>query len=202
MIKNYWQSNIPKTHQLIAIANNRILKIMKRVSDIREEIALLEKGEVPETMEGIPFGYVAKIINEAPKNEIAIHYGKESKTKLKFQNKEDKNACFNLIRSQLKGFNYKNKLPYMWEYAKGKIIAIFILTAIFLYSYCVAVEIEKGVKFELEGSKPGIGAIVLFFASFGSFNVFAGYLTLLTLLLLLLYNRLKQRSVLEYLIRN
>jgi len=42
MLKNYWQSNIPKTHQLIAIADNRILKIKKRVSDIREEIALLD----------------------------------------------------------------------------------------------------------------------------------------------------------------
>ena len=75
------------------------------------------------------------------------------------------------------------------------------MTALFLWSLYLAIQIENGAEYEIIGGGRSITSIVLAIANLGVFKNIIGYIILLGIIAISLYGKLKSRSETEFLIR-
>ena len=166
-----------------------------------ELINKIEREGFPEDIFSVPFSYIKSIENPEGKKSIAIFYGDKSEEEVIIENEVVKNEFFEEIQIRLKSFEYLKEKPSIFKHAKAQFFAVLFITGIFVWTFYLANEIEKGYQYEVVGGRQGLGSIVLGLAQFGSLKVILGYLGLLSIALFALIKRLKNRVFVEYLVR-
>jgi len=200
-MKKYWLLK-EKSNQLICIIDDTIyIGNPKNINDPKL-VSDIEKGMIPENFFSIPYGYIKSIENQEGKNIIKINFGNDSEEELRIKDQHKKKEIFECLKNDLSKFEYNQQTPSIFKHAKPQIFAIIITTGLFLWTFYLASQIEKGYEYEIVGGgRPGITGIILGLAQFGVIKVIFGYLFIISIAIYALTKRLKNRSLTEYLIR-
>lgn len=197
-----WKLKNSKSNKLIIIHNKTIYK--GNIDDEKLNIINIDTFDVNvlKSLFSIPYSYIRKIENQKEKKNMKIYFGDASEEEFIFNEEQLKNELFNFIRNDNPNLLYSYKVPSKFDYAKPQSFALIILSLLFLWSLYLAIQIEDGTQYKLiGGGTPGITAIVLVIANLGSLNIIIGYLIVVTFILFSLKERLKTRTITEYLKR-
>ena len=169
---------------------------------IKTELILgFENEVVPKDVFNIPFSYIKSIENPEGENKMIVFYGGSSEEEMVIHNKKVKNEVFLFLKETLFKFNYLKEKPNFIKFIKPQVFAILFSTAIFLWIFFLAGQIEKGYEYEVAGGRQGLGGFILGLAQFGTIKVLFGYLIILSIAIFALVKRLQKRMLTEYLIR-
>jgi len=192
----YWTSNLPKSDNLILIADSCIYKSYSKGKKLEHEISEIKKHNIPDNLIGTPYSYIKKIESQINHNKILIHYGSDSTEFLNVDNKSIKKEIFNFLKLNIPNTKHTTEYPSLYKYAKAEIFIILLISGMFLWSLYLSIEIENGSEYELVG-RPGLGAIALMIASLGTIKVLLSYISLLCLAIYSLLRKSKKRSEIE-----
>jgi hypothetical protein len=161
----------------------------------------LDKGVIPEGIFNIPYSYIKSIENHIENKIIKIEYGQDSEEIIRVKEDQSKQEIFNLLKSKLSNSEHLTKTPTIFKHAKPQILAMLIMTGLFIWTLYLAIQIEMGYEYEIVGGKAGITSIVLMLALFGVLKVILGYTFIMAIAIYSFIRKLKTRSLVEYLIR-
>lgn len=138
------------------------------IEDIKHN---LNMGIIPKNITGIPLSYIKQIRKDNSKTYIEVLYNKDSSEHLRVKNKIIKNEIFEYFK-----LNINNSGFFIDHYSKIRIgrkplIAMLVVTAIFLWSYNIASGIENGNDYKIVGSYRSLASVVLMIAALGTKNV-------------------------------
>ncbi len=197
----FWKLNDSKSNRLIFIKD----KTIYRGNPKQEELNSLYLGsknlDFLKTIFNIPYSYIKRIENQSGKNEIKIFFGIDSQDELKIDNPSTKNEIFEYLKQDLPNFKYGSELPSIMQYAKPQLFALLLTTGMFLWSFYLAIQIEKGIDYQYIPGTSGIMSIFLLIADFGVLKVVIGFTILLSIILFNLTKRLRSRSETEFIER-
>ncbi len=198
-----WKLKDSKSNnQIVVIKDNIIYKgnlkenELNRVNSETQDFAFLKD------LFSIPYAYIKQIENQNEKNYIKIFFGRDSEEIIYIDSENIKNEVFDFIKIDNPNFKYSSETPNSISYAKAQLFALLSISAIFIWSLYLAIQIESGVRYELVGGgNPGITGIVLAIANFGTIKIITGYIILLSITIFALIRRLKSRSEIKLLKR-
>ncbi|WP_420551865.1 hypothetical protein [Tenacibaculum aiptasiae] len=193
----YWFGN---DNNFIVVTNESIY-IGKTNKYIKSELVTgFEKSIIPEDIFNIPFSYIKSIENPEEDNKMKVFYGGSSEEEIIINDEKIKREIFLYLKESLFRFNYFKEKPSFMKFIKPQAFAILFSTAIFLWIFFLAGEIEKGYEYEVRG-RQGLGGLILGLAQFGTVKVILGYLIILSIAVFALIKKLKKRTLTEYLVR-
>ncbi len=198
-MKKYWF--LKDNTYLIGVNENSIYSGSVKKHIKSELVNKIEREGFPEDIFSVPFSYIKSIENPVGKKSITIFYGDQSEEEVLIENEIVKNEFFGEVQNRLENFEYSKEKPSILKHAKAQLFAVLFITGIFVWTFYLANEIEKGYQYEVVGGRQGVGSLVLGLAQFGSLKVILGYLGLLSIALFALVKRLKNRVFVEYLVR-
>lgn len=197
-MEKIWNIKDSKTNRVVIINQDCIYKGNPKHS----ELIISEKDtDVLNELFSLPFSYINVIENQDGGDKILIYYGSDSKEEIKIKDIELKNEIFIYLRKHIPSLVYSKSLPSLFSYAKGSLIAMLILTLLFLRTYFLAGEIEDGVVYEMIDSKKSISTIMLVLAHVGTFKLKLGYLLVMIIVCYGLKRKIDTRSEIECLSR-
>ncbi len=195
-MKRNWRIENSKENKLIIIDKDCIYK----GNPVKN--GLTNNDITTENLFSIPYAYITKIENQEGKNYVKIYFGDNSEEELIVDNDAVKNEIFDCLKSEITALRYTSELPSKFSYAKAPFFALFFITAIFIWTAYLAIQIESGVEYEVVGArKEGLVAFILGLANFGLLKIIGGYLLLLFFILIGLTRKLKTRSTIQTLKR-
>lgn len=201
-MNNIWKFKDSKSNKLILIKNKSIYKGNPKDNDLNRITSETNNISFLNEMFSIPYAYIKTIENQSGQNFIKIFFGNDSEEELYVDNENVKNEIFEFIKNDTTDFKYTSELPSVMKYTKAQLFALASITALFLWSIYLAIQIENGTQYEIVGGgRPGITAIVLAIANLGSLKIIFGYLVLLSIGTFALLKKLKSRSEIQYLKR-
>ncbi len=181
----FWKLNDTRSNKLIFIKDNCIYKGNPKQEDLDRLTLRTTDLAFLENLFSIPYQYLTKIENQEGKKEIKLFYGGKSEEELVVDDAQVKREVFEFLKQDIPIFIYTSQLPPALKYAKNQLIALLIVTAIFLWTLYLAIQIESGVNYEIIGKgRPGITEVVLGLAHFGVSKVATGFSVLMVLILL------------------
>ena len=199
-MKKYWLIKDGK-NLLIAIAENTIYVGSVEKYDESKLLRDLDAGIIPDNIFNILFSRIRSVENSQGKNIIVIHYGDDLSEELIINDIEIKKEIFSQLRISLSKFDYIEKTPSKFEHARPQILAIIILTGLYLWVLYFANELSKGYEYTVVGGRHGLNSLILGIAHFGFLKVTIGYVSLIFVVSYSLGKRLESRTVTEYLRR-
>lgn len=200
-MQQYWKIADSKANSLIFIKDQTIYKGNPKSEQLKNLDAPSAKLDFLDSMFSIPYSYIRQIENQEGKGEIKIFYGKDSEEELIVNDKNTKKEIFQFLKQDMIDFRYSSKFPSVISYAKAQFFALLLITAIFIWTFYLAIQIESGVTYEYVGTRASISGLLLGLASFGTLKIVAGYVVLLGIIIFALTRRLKSRSEIEFLKR-
>ena len=200
-MQRIWKLNDSKSNKLIIIKDKSIYKGNPNENDFNRVNFETTDLSFLKNLFSIPYSYINKIENQKGKNYIKIFFGNDSEEELFIDNESIKNEVFEFIKTNAPNLKYSSKVPSVLNYVKAQLFAIVFMTAIFIWSLYLALQIESGVVYGLVGGRPGLTGIVLAIANLGSVKVISGYLIFLAIVTFTLTKKLKSRGETEYLKR-
>lgn len=180
-MQRIWKLNDSKSNKLIIIKDKSIYKGNPNENDFNRVNFETTDLSFLKNLFSIPYSYINKIENQKGKNYIKIFFGNDSEEELFIDNESIKNEVFEFIKTNAPNLKYSSKVPSVLNYVKAQLFAIVFMTAIFIWSLYLALQIESGVVYELVGGRPGLTGIVLAIANLGSVKVISGYLIFLAI---------------------
>jgi len=201
-MEKFWKISDSKSNKLIFIREKTIYKGNPKQEDLDKLNYESTDLTFLENLFSIPYSYIKRIENQVDKNQIKIFFGKNSEEQLIIKDQNVKNEVFDFIKQDNPSFEYISELPSVFFYAKPQFFALLFTIIIFLWSLYLAIQIEKGVEYEIVGmGRPGITEMVLVIANLGVLQLIVGFIILLAIILFTLKKRLKSRSEMEILKR-
>jgi len=201
-MQKFWKINDSKSNKLIFVKDQCIYKGNPTQDELLKLTTESTHLSLLENLFSIPYAYIKSIENQNGKNEIKIFFGNDSEDELTIQDKNIKKEVFEFLKNDNPNFIYSSELPSVLKYAKAPLFALLFITALFVWTLYLAIQIESGVAYELVGGGgPGVTGIVLGIAGFGIFKIVVGYAILLGIILFALAKKLKSRSETEFLKR-
>ena len=193
-----WEIKDSKSNRIIAIHDQCIYK-----GNPKKDHDYLNDKQTDQLKElfGIPFSYLRKIENQSGTDKIILHYGNDSVEDLNIKDQTLKQEVFEYLKSHIPNFHYTKRLPSVFQYTKGQILACLTVLFLFIRTAYLAHQIESGVVYEIVGSKKSIASILLVIAHLGTIKVYIIFLILLSLIIFNLIRKLKSRSEIEILDR-
>ncbi len=200
-IVKIWKLTDSKSNKLILIRDQSIYIGNPNQEDLNKLSSTSTDFEFVNQLFSIPYSYIKSVENQVGNRELNIFYGRNSEEKIIAEREEIKNEIFDYLRLDLKNFNYSSQLPTVLNYAKAQFFAFFIVTAIFIWSLYLAVQIESETDFKNESLRTGIYGLVFIIANVGVTKIILGYTVLLAITLIALARRIKSRTVIQFLKR-
>lgn len=197
----FWKIPDSKSNNLILIKDKTVYKGNIKPNDLSRLNTQASHPSPLDNLFSIPYSYIRRIENQAGKNEIKIYFGNDSIEELIVKDKAIKQEIFDYLKSDLSDFKYATRMPSILNYGRPQFFALLLMTAIFIWSLYLAIQIENGVEYELIGSGRSISAIVLMLANLGTAKNVMGFLIVLSIIFFSLKRRLKSRSEIEILER-
>ncbi|WP_426485922.1 hypothetical protein [Flavobacterium sp. 2] len=202
MHKIWKLKNLKSNDKVIVIKDNIIYKGNLQENELNRINSETHDFTFLKDLFSIPYAYIKQIENQDEKNYIKIFFGRDSEEIIYIDNENIKNEVFEFIKLNNPHFKYSAETPDSISYAKAQFFALLSISVIFIWSLYLALQIERGVRYELVGGgNPGITGIVLAIANFGSIKIITGYIILLSIGIFALLRRLKSRSEIRLLKR-
>lgn len=195
-----WTSTNKKDTKIIAIKEQVIYLCTPKISEIDNFVSDFKMNNIPQkdTM-GIPFHYI-KSINLHEKKDIIEIIFRDSTEEIVISDPTKKEEIFNYFRENIPGFKYTIDSYSKLRAGKKPLIATLVVLGLFIWSYYIAKEFERGIMYDVEGQHyNSIGGIILVLASLGSKRLILLFGCLLTIALIALFKKMKNPPVVRIL---
>lgn len=162
-----WKSKTQGEDKIIAFIDNIIYKGNPKDDQLEKIILELKNHKPSSNLIGIPLSHIKEINLEDGKNYIEVLFGMDSTEHLRIKDRERRDEIFGFLKSNVP--NSKNHIEKYSKIKAGKkpLFAIAIFLPLFLWTFYIANEIEKGYQYEIVGRGNSISGIVLAIASLG-----------------------------------
>jgi hypothetical protein len=162
-----WVNEQKNDDMIVAVSSSSILKANPKNGELHTYVSDIKNGVVPtdRTME-IPFSYIREFQLDEKEPYFDIYFGGDSSESFKVQSLERRKEIFDYLKSNVKGQS-KIEIFGGFKAARKSIIAFAVLLGIFLWSFSLAVNMEKGIEYEVVGQQRSIASIVVFLGSLG-----------------------------------
>lgn len=162
-----WKSKTQGEDKIIALIDNIIYKGNPKDDQLEKIILELKSQKPSANLMGIPLSHVKEINLEEGENYIEILFGTDSTEHLRIKDKKRRDEIFDFLK-----LNIPNSINHIEKYSilkagKKPLFAIGIFLPLFLWTFYIANEIEKGNQYNVVGSGRSIATIVLGIASLG-----------------------------------
>jgi len=165
-----WSSFEKGDDKIVAYLNGTIYRGYPTIDEIDAIVFNFKMQEIPtKNFTAIPSHYLKQISLDEGTNYIEILFGSESIEHLRIKDTVKKKEIFDYLKSNIPKARF-----YIGKYSKiraGKkpLIAICIITLIFLWTFYIADGIENGIEYGVTGDhKNSLAGIVLGLASLGT----------------------------------
>lgn len=178
-----WKSKLEGDDKIIAYSNNTIYKGNPKEDEME---SVLNEFKNPKStnakLTGIPLAYIKEINLESGKNYIEILFGKESSEHLRINDEAKRNEIFEYLKLHIPNSKHNVEHYSKLKSAKKPLIAMGIISAIFIWTLYIADGIENGSQYEVSGGHlNSIAGIVLGLASLGKTKVIMIFGTFLSI---------------------
>jgi len=168
-----WTSTTKGDDKIIAYFNHTIYKGNPKEADLKTVMTELENQKsIPSSLMSIPLSYLREVNLEDGKNYIEVLFGSESTEHLKINEEKRRKEIFDFLKTNIpKSTNYVDHYSKM-RAGKKPLIAMFFISALFLWTFYIARGIESGNQYEVVGGHyNSMAGIVIALASFGTIKV-------------------------------
>lgn len=145
-----WTSTEKGDNKVIAFVNDTIYKANPPESEIDVCIFDLKtQNIVSKYFFGIPLHYISTITLQEGKKYIEIKFRGDTEY-LKIQNETTRNEVFEFFKANIPGAQYAVVKPSKLKAAKKPLIAMGVVTAMFIWALYLAIGKEKGSNMKLQ----------------------------------------------------
>jgi hypothetical protein len=194
-----WSSYEKGDDKIIAYLNGTIYRGNPTIDEIDTFVFNFKMQEIPaKNFTAIPLHYLKQINLENGRNYIEILFGSDSTEHLRIKDADKRKEIFEYLKS-----NIPNAKFYIDKYSKiraGKkpLIAMFIVTLIFLWTFYIANGMENGNEYGVTGDhKDSLAGIVLALASLGTKNIALLFGTFFTIALIAFFRKTKNPTIIQ-----
>ncbi len=199
-----WTSSLKGSDKLIGLGNGKLYKANPKTDDETEHLAIdMRKGNFDTTrVWDITIFHCKEIRLQENKPMIEIYFGKEGEEELRVTDEYLRHTIFNKIKSvSLPPARYAEEKWSVWKTGRKPMIAMGVLSAIFLWTLFYAIEAQSGTVYYLEdGHYNSITGIVLAIASLGLFKVIAIFSGLFGIALVAFFRKVRKIPVMHRLL--
>lgn len=190
-IKN-WKNTDNKELTVLAYAEKTIYKITSRPEDLFSILRNMDKGVLPSEINlTIPLIYIREIKHERGSNQFDILFAKNSFEHVRMDNEETIDEIFDFLTVELPTAKNDLTKQSFIKTVRNPVLAFLFVGLLFFYTYDVAVGMERGAQYELEGSPNSIVGIVFALSHLGSFKVMLIFSPLLLLTIIFFLRKAK-----------
>jgi hypothetical protein len=195
-----WKGDQKTDSRIIAFFKGTIYKANPKPGDVDDYIFQLKTNTIPTSRAiEIPPHYIRQITMQEGKNYIEVHFGVESTEHLIINDSERKKEVFNYLKANLPGES--GVVAYSkFDAAKKPLIALGVVTAIFLWVLFVATGIEKGDETVIADDGHSAGGIVLVLANLGVTNITLIFAALALIAVIAAIRKARNPPMIHYLV--
>ncbi len=169
LLEKFWVNRKDKEHNFIVFNENIIyrLKASKvNFSNIERE---LNQGIINDKFIGLPKSYLRSVQFRDDDNGLRFYYGEDSEDEIIVSKSALRKEIFDFLDTATNPHDSVVRKPSLLGRIKKPLIAIIVLSAIFIYVYSIIQGINQGYEYEIVGggANPGIAGIVLMLAGLG-----------------------------------
>jgi hypothetical protein len=167
-----WRSDKKGDDRIVAYVNQTIYKGNPKASEIDNCIFELKNIKTsPPSLFAIPIHYIHAIQMQENKKYIEVLFKGDSEH-LRINNDTSRNEVFDYLKNNMPGTSYSLIKYSKLKAGKKPLIAMLVITAIFLYTLFYAIGYDQGNQYEIaNGHYNSITGIALSIASYGVKNV-------------------------------
>lgn len=162
-----WISENHSKDIVVAYADNIIYRGNPKPDLINDCVIGIKNNQIPDDLFGIPVSYIKEINLSESKDYIEIMFSKDSIDNLTIKNDVQRKEVFDFFKDNFDNFIYKLDKYSPLKAAKKPLIALLIVSLIFLYTLSIANEIQLGAEYQIHGNGVSLVAIVLMLALLG-----------------------------------
>ena len=195
-----WRSDEKGDDRIIAYANETIYKGNPKLSEIDNCIFELKNTKnPPQSLFAIPLHYIIAIKMQESKKYIEVLFKGDSEH-LRINNDKSRNDIFNYFKETIPGATYSLIKYSKLKAGKKPLIAMAVITVIFLYTLYYAIGYDQGNQYEISnGHYNSITGIALAIGSYGVKNTVIVFGSLLAIAVFSFVRKAKNPPVIEQL---
>jgi hypothetical protein len=172
MAVKIWTSAEKNDDKVIALLNDGIYKANPPVTEIDAYVLGIKTNNLSSKKSfEIPLHYISAINLQEGQNYIKVIF-KGDYELLKVNDEKTRNEIFEFFKQNISGVSYHKVRLTKFQTAKKPLIAIVVLTAIFIWSLFIAIGIEDGNEYDVTDQHyHSVAGIILVLASIGVKNL-------------------------------
>ncbi|CAN5390854.1 hypothetical protein BH11BAC3_BH11BAC3_02600 [soil metagenome] len=169
----FWRSYEKGDDKIIAYDNGTIYRCNPPADEIDAVVYNLESQVIPtKNFTAIPLHYLKQINLEDNRTYIEVLFGSDSSEHLRIKDEEKRKEIFEYFKTNIPNAKFYTDNYSKIQAGKKPLIAMGVVTAIFLWTFYIAAGIENGNEYGVSGDrKNSVAGIVLALASLGTKNV-------------------------------
>ena len=188
-----WVNKEKGNDTIIAIDNEKIFKVNPKLEKLDTYVKNIEKDIVSDDVLCIPFTYIKAIQLRENKKYIQVFFGGESEEHIRIIDHHKRKEIFEYFKENIPKTNYQFVKYSPLKSAKKPLVAMTILSLLFVWTLYLAIQIQIGYEYELIGNGRSITAIVLGLAQLGIFKVILIFGSFLTIAFFSVLHKLRNR---------
>lgn len=163
-----WTSNEKEDDKIIVYSNEMIYKANPPLNEIENYLFDLKLQNTPsKNFFGIPLRYISEINQQEGKKYIEVIFRGDTEH-LKIKDDSTRSEIFEFFKQNIPGVNYSIISQSKLQSVKKPLIAMAVVSVIFLWSLYIAKGMEEGNEYDVTGQQyHSIAGIVLLIASLG-----------------------------------
>jgi len=192
-----WTTEEKANDKIIAVIDNYIYKCNPRTEDMDEFSKALKMKDIPakKTL-GIPFPYLKEIRYQEGKSYIQVLFGKDSEEHLRITDEGRLREIFEFLSGIIPRSTVCTEKLKPLHAAKKPLIALLVVSALFLYTLFIANELGHGEVYDVHGEHYfSLAGVVLLLATLGVKNVLLIYIPLITIAILAFIGKFRRPPV-------
>lgn len=164
-----WRANEKTDDKIIAFVNSTLYKANPPDNEIDYYISDFRNGIIPTKKNlGIPLHYIKEIRMQESKTYLQIFFGKDSEEHFRIYDENLKKEVFDHFKENIPSAQFITERYSKLKAGKKPLIALAVVSALFLWTLYYAVGFDRGIQYETEnGRYDSVTGIILAIASFG-----------------------------------
>ena len=194
-----WRSNEKGDDKIIAYLDGTIYRGNPKSDEIENVIYNFQMKIIPtKNFTAIPPHYLRQIHLEDGLNYIEVLFGVESSEHLRIKDNEKRKEVFEYFKTNIPNAKFYTDHYSKIQAGKKPLIAIGVVTGLFLWTFYIANGIEKGNEYGVTGDhKNSLAGIVLAIAQLGTTNVSLIFGSLLIIALISFLKKVKTPKIVQ-----
>ena len=189
-----WIGSHKKDTSIIALQDG-ILYYGKANEEEQKNILFdLQLKKAPKKLFSLPLTYIRAVHFPEKNNFLDVVYRENSSDQLMIHDQTRKEEIFEHLKTIRPDIVYSVHKLNKWQAAKKPLIALGLMTALFLWALYLAIQISYGANYEIVGSPGSITGIVLGIATYGVTKVSLVFVPLIAIALAASIRKMKQEG--------